>query len=88
MTSLLNSSQDILNYHEHSIDNAIVRITTILEKYNDHPHAFEYYSALHETLIALSFAMHECRAYSKMYGKLLARIENIEHLFSLERKRA
>lgn len=79
--SLQNASPKILEYELSSLDKAIEKVSAVLLKYADHPHAYEYYSAMQECLLALDGGLREMQETRRAYENLYIRLENLELVF-------
>lgn len=84
---LLNPPESLLEdvaYRKHCIDSVIMKVHAILEKTTGKQ--FDYYDAMHQTLIALSSAITKCDNYHRAVENLKHRIEILEMALAAERR--
>lgn len=69
------------SYELSRLESAIEKISGILVKYADHPHAYEYYTAIQECLLALQGALDAAEAIDSRQQKIEDDVACLKHLF-------
>lgn len=67
-----------LEYERYNLNNCIVKVGALLDKCPPESKQLEYYTTMHDTMIALQHAAGSWDSYARQYRKLLLRIEMLE----------